>query len=100
MAAKQVRNYVETPGRTNQGPGPAYVTLNGQLHYYMKIARSTDNSLGISYFIYDQVALQASVPNARNVDPILLDKIGTGLKEINRYCIDLQFLGLNSLQNA
>jgi hypothetical protein len=50
----------------------------------MKIARSTDNSLGISYFIYDQVALQASVPNARNVDPILLDKIDTGLKEINR----------------
>ena len=99
MAATQVCNYLETPGWTNRGPGPAYVTLNGRLHHYMKIARSTDNSLGISYFIYDQVASQASVPNARNVDPTILDKIGTGLKEINRYCIDLQFLGLNSLQN-
>jgi hypothetical protein len=100
MAATQVCNYLDTPGWTNRGPGPAYVTLNGRLHHYMKIARSTDNSLGISYFIYDQVASQASVPNARNVDPTILDKIGTGLKEINRYCIDLQFLGLNSLQNA
>ena len=98
MAATQVCNY--TPGWTNWGPGPAYVTLNGRLHHYMKIARSTDSSLGISYFIYDQVASQAAVPNARNVDPCILDRIGTGLKEINRYCINLQFLGLNALQNA
>jgi hypothetical protein len=56
MGATKVCNYESTPGFSFRGPGNACVFLNGRVHHFIRAATSTDLSMGITYFIFDQVA--------------------------------------------
>ncbi len=65
-------NYNETAGFSRRGPGPQSVFMNGRVHHYMKIASSTSQNCGISYFIFDDIASLAGSADAQNVDPLIL----------------------------
>jgi hypothetical protein len=56
MAATVVCNYNETTGFTRRGPGLLSVFMNGRVHHHMRIASSTSQNCGISYFIFDDIA--------------------------------------------
>ncbi len=95
MAVTKVCNYCDTPGFTNCGPGNACVTLNGQVHHFMKTASSNNTHIcGLSYFIFDISASHALSPESRNVNKQTLNDIAEGLKRKNPYCMELRQLGL------
>ena len=100
MIATKVDNYLPTSGWTRRGPGPASVFLNGRLIKMMLPASSTDQTGGLSYFVYDQLSSLATSPLASNVTPELLGSIITGLLDVNKYCRDLRMLGADARQNA
>ena len=100
MAATVVCNYNETAGFSRRGPGPQSVFMNGRVHHYMKIASSTSQNCGISYFIFDDIASLAGSADAQNVDPDILKEICNGLKDENPYCADLRFLGVEARARA
>ena len=64
MAATVVCNYNETAGFSRRGPGPQSVFMNGRVHHYMRIASSTSQNCGISYFIFDDIASLAGSADA------------------------------------
>ncbi len=96
MAATVVCNYSETAGFSPCGPGPQSVFLNGRVHHYMRIASSTSQDCGISYFIFDDIASHAASADVQNVDPLILSDICQGLRNENPCCTDLRFLGVPS----
>jgi hypothetical protein len=53
MAATMVCNYNQTHGFSQHGQGPQSVFMNGCVHDCMRIASSTLQNCGISYFIFD-----------------------------------------------
>jgi hypothetical protein len=53
MAATMVCNYNQTHGFSRRGQGPQSIFMNGRVHHYMRIASSTLQNCGISYFIFD-----------------------------------------------
>jgi hypothetical protein len=100
MAATVVCNYNQTHGFSRCGQGPQSVLMNGHVHHYMRIASSTSQNCGISYFIFDDIASLAGSADARNVDPVILSIICKGLSNENPYCIDLCFFGVEARQHA
>jgi hypothetical protein len=56
MAGTAVCNYSKLNGWLRRGPGDQCVFLNGRVHHYMKIASSTSQNCGISYFVFDDIA--------------------------------------------
>ncbi len=56
MAATVTCNYNNTNGYTQRGHGPQSVFMNSCVHHYMRIASSTMQNCGISYFIFDDIA--------------------------------------------
>jgi hypothetical protein len=96
MGGTKVCNYNETPGWTQRGPGSACVTLNGRIHHNMKNANSTDPSCGLAWFIFDDISSLAATASACNVNPAVLQQKHDGLKNVNSYCVDLQFLDLEA----
>ncbi len=56
MAAAVVCNYNKTHGFSWRDQGPQSVFMNGCVHHYMKIASSTLQNCGISYFIFCDIA--------------------------------------------
>jgi hypothetical protein len=70
--------------------------MNGRVRHYMRIASSTSQKCGISYFIFDDIASLAGFADAQNVDPLILSNICKGLKNENLYCADLRFLGVEA----
>ncbi len=80
MAATVRCNYNNTNGYTRRGHGPQSVFMNGPVHHYMRIASSTMQNWGISYFIFDDIASLAGSAERQNVDPTILSDICQGLK--------------------
>jgi hypothetical protein len=74
--------------------------MNGRVHHYMRIASSTLQNCGISYFIFDYIASLAGSADTQNIDPVILSNICEGLRNENPYCIDLHFLGVETRQRA
>ncbi len=75
---------------------PQSVFMNGHVHHYMRIASSTSQNCGISYFIFDDIASLAGSSDVHNVDPLILSDICRGLRNENPYCADLCFLGVKA----
>ncbi len=100
MAATVVCNYDNTNGYTRRGHGPQSVFMKGYVHHYMRIASSTTQNCGISYFIFDDIASLAGSAERQNVDPAILSDICQGLKNENTHCRDLRFLGVEAQQCA
>jgi hypothetical protein len=100
MAATVVCNYNNANGYTRRGHGPQSVFMNGRVHHYMRIASSTTQNCGISYFIFDDIASLAGSAERQNVDPPILSDICQGLKNENTYYHDLHFLGVEAQQHA
>jgi hypothetical protein len=96
MAATVECNYNNTHGYTRRGHGPQSVFMNGRVHHYMRIASSTTQNCGTSYFIFDDIASLASSAERQNVDPTILSVICQDLKNENTYCRDLRFLGVEA----
>ena len=67
--------------------------FNGRVHHFIRAATSTDLSMGITYFIFDQIASLATSANARNVNAEILENIASGLRTINPYCRHLRMSG-------
>ena len=65
MAATVVCNYSETAGFSWHGPGPQSVFMNGCVHHYMRLASSTSQNCGMSYFIFDDIASLAGSADAQ-----------------------------------
>ncbi len=99
-AATVVCNYNETAGFSRRGPGPQSVFMNGRVHHYMRIASSTSQNCGISYFLFDDIASLAASADVQNVDPLILSDICQGLRNENPYCTDLRFLGVEARARA
>ncbi len=100
MTATVVCNYNQTHGFSRRGQGPQSVFMNGCVHHYMRIASSTSQNCGISYFIFDDIASLAGSADTQNVDPVILSNICKGFRNENPYCIDLRFLGIEARQRA
>ncbi len=100
VAATVVHNYNNTNGYTRHGHGPQFVFMNGCVHHYMRIASSTTQNCGTSYFIFDDIASLAGSAERQNVDPTILSDICQGLKNENTYCCDLRFVGVEAQQCA
>jgi hypothetical protein len=66
----------------------------------MRIASSTLQNCGISYFIFDDIASLAGYSDTQNDDPVILSNICKGLRNENPYCADLCFLGVEAQQHA
>jgi hypothetical protein len=64
------------------------------------MATSADLSMGITFFIYDQVASLATSANARNVNAEILENIASDLRTINPYCRQLRMLGAEARARA
>jgi hypothetical protein len=75
MAATAVCNYTYTNGFTQRGHGPQSVFMNGRVHHYMRIASTTLQNCGISYFIFNDIAALAGSVERQNVDPTILSDI-------------------------
>ena len=99
LISTKVDNDLSTSGWTNRGPGPACVFLNGRLIKMILPATSTDQTGGLSFFVYDQLSALATSPQATNVNSELLSSIITGLLEVNKYCKELRMLGVEARQN-
>jgi hypothetical protein len=80
MAATVVYIYNNTNGYTQRGHGPQSVFMNGRVHHYMRIASSTPQNCGISYFIFDDIASLAGSTERQNVDPTILSDISKVLR--------------------
>ncbi len=100
MAATVACNYNNTNGYIRHGHGPQSVFMNVRVHHYKRIASSTMQNCGISYFIFDDIASLAGSTERQNVDPAILSDICQGLKNENTYCCDLHFLGVEAQQCA
>jgi len=101
MAATVVCNYSETAGFSRHVPGPQSVFMNGRVHHYMRLASSTSQNFGMSYFIFDDIiASLAGSADAQNVDPEILKEMCKGLKNENPYCADLRFIGVEARARA
>ncbi len=100
MAATVVCNYNNTNGFTQRGHGSQSVFMNGRVHHYMRIASTTSQNCGSSYFIFDDIASLAGSAERQNVDPTILSDICQGLKSENSYCRDLHCLGVEARQRA
>ncbi len=100
MAATMMCNYNQTQGFSQRGQGPQSVLMNGCVHHYMRIASSTLQNCGISYFMFDNIASLAGSAGTQNIDPVILSNICKGLRNENPYCIDLCFLGVEAWQRA
>ncbi len=87
MAATVVCNYNQTHGFSWRGQGPQSVFMNGRVHHYMRIASSTLQNCGISYFIFDDIASLAGSADTQNVDPAILSNICKGLGNKNPYSV-------------
>ncbi len=74
--------------------------INGRVHHYMKIALSTLQKCGISYFVIDDIASLADSVDARDVDPQRMLDICEGLRDEYSYCIELRFLGSEARERA
>jgi hypothetical protein len=94
--AATVCNYNQTHGFSQRGQGPQLVFMNGHAHHYMRIASSTLQNCGISYFIFDDIASLASSTDTYNIDPVILSNICGSLRNENPYCIDLRFPGVEA----
>ncbi len=81
MAARVVCNYNQTHGFSWCGQGPQSVFMNGHVHHYMRIASSTLQNCGISYFIFDDIASLTGSADTQNVDPVILSNICKGLRK-------------------
>jgi hypothetical protein len=82
MAATKVCNYCDTPGFTIRGPGNGSVTLDGQVHHFMRTASSNNTqNCRLSYFIFDKKASCAHSSESENVNRVLLKIIVDGLKQ-------------------
>jgi hypothetical protein len=66
----------------------------------MRIASSTSQNYGISYFIFGDIASLAGSADVENVDPLILSDICRGLRNENPYCTDLHFLGVEARARA
>jgi hypothetical protein len=66
----------------------------------MRIASSTLQNCGISYFIIDDIASLTGSADTQKVDPVTLSNICNGLRNENPYCVDLHFLGVDAWQCA
>jgi hypothetical protein len=75
MAAIAVCNYNNTNGFTQHEHVPQSVFMNGHVHHYMRIASTTLQNCGISYFIFDDIAALAGSVERQNVDPTILSDI-------------------------
>jgi hypothetical protein len=75
MAATVVCNYNQIHGFSRRGQGPQSVFMNGPVHHYMRIASSTLQNCGISYFIFDDKASLVGSADTQNVDPVILSNI-------------------------
>jgi hypothetical protein len=100
MAATVVCNYNQTQGFSRRGQGPQSVFIYGHVHHYMRIASSTLQNCGISYFIFDDIASLAGSADTQSIDPVILSNICKGLRNENPYCIGLRFLGVEARQCA
>ncbi len=101
MAATVVCNYnQETHRFLQRGQGLQSVFMNGLVHHYMRIASSTLQNCGISYFIFDDIVPLAGSADTRNVDPVILSNICKSLRNENPYCVDLRFLGVEARQRG
>jgi hypothetical protein len=100
MAATVVCNYNQTHGFSQRGQGPQSVFMNGHVHDCMRIASSTLQNCGISYFIFDNIASLAGSVVTQNIDPVIQSNICEGLRNENLYCIDLGFLGVEARHRA
>jgi len=101
MAATVVCNYSETAGFSWRGPGPQSVFMNGRVHHYMRLASSTSQNCGMSYFIFDDIiASLAGSADAQNVETEILKEMCKGLKNENPYCADLRFIGVEARARA
>jgi len=100
MAGTAVCNYSELNGWLWRGPGDQFVFINGRVHHYMKIASSTSQNCGISYFVFDDIASLAGSADAQDVDPQILYDICQGLRDENPLCAELRFLGADARERA
>ncbi len=100
IAVTMVCNYNQTHGFSWHGQGPQSVFMNCCVHHYMRIASSTLQNCGISYFIINDITSLAGSADTRNVDPVILSNICKALGNDNPYCIDLCFLGVEARQRA
>ncbi len=66
----------------------------------MRIASSTLQNCGISYFIFDDIAWLAGSADTQKVDPVILSNICKGLRNENPHCINLRFLAVEARQRA
>jgi hypothetical protein len=66
----------------------------------MRLASSTSQNCGMSYFIFDDIASLAGSADAQNVDPEILKEIWEGLKNENPYCPDLRFISVEARARA
>jgi hypothetical protein len=98
MAATLMCNYNQTQVISRHGQGLQSVFMNGRVHHYLRIASSTLQNRGISYFIFDDIASLAGSADTQNVDPVILSNIYKGLRNENPYCDDLLFLGVEAQQ--
>jgi hypothetical protein len=95
MAATKVCNYTGHGGFTNRGPGKHCVILSGGVHhFFIKVSSSSPQSCGLSYFIFDNSAACLSSLEAGIVNEEVLNIIANGLQRENRYCKELQNLGI------
>jgi hypothetical protein len=93
MAATVVCNYNQTHGFSWHGQGPQFIFIIGSVHHYVRIASSTLQNCGISYFIFDDIASLSGSADTRNIDPVILSNICKYLRIENPYCIYQRFLG-------
>jgi len=100
MAGRAVCNYSKLNGWLRRGPGDQCVFIKSRVHHYMKIASSTSQNCGISYFVFDDIASLVGSADARDVDPQILLDICKGLRDGNPYCIELRFLGEEAREHA
>ena len=61
-------------------PGDQCVFMNGCVHHNMKVASSTAQNFGISYFIFDDIASLAGSAKRQNVDLTILSEFARGLR--------------------
>ena len=62
-------------------PGEQCVLMNGCVHHNMKVASSTAQNCGISYFIFDDIASLSGSVDAQDINPQILLDICEGLRE-------------------
>jgi hypothetical protein len=95
-----VCSYNQTHGFSQRGQGPQSVFMIDRVHHYMRMASSTLQNCGISYFLFDDIASLAGSAGKQNVDPVILSNICKGLRNENPYCVDLRLLGVEARQHA